>query len=253
MPDARVGQQTFEIPSDWLRDNLRKFRDKHSPEIVEQISSRLSMLRAEASSAQRAGPDRLPELHAKLAGILATPEFAGVAGPSWFDRLKARAWAIAFRFLERLFTSSAIANISNILLYSVIALAFLAAAYFMYRTLWNDARVESIVHDPLVISAKEWTLWMQEARTAANMGNWREAIHLSYWCGISFLEAEGLWPPDRARTPREYLRLLSSSHEHRATLTDLTGSFELVWYGSQKADEATFQKTLGQLERLGCR
>ncbi len=250
---VEVGQQTFEISADWLRDSLREFREKPSPEIVERISSRLSMLQWEASSSQKTGPAQLPALHAKLAGILATPEFAGVTGPTWFDQLKARLWAIVFRLLERLFTSSAIANISNILLYSLVILAFLVAAYFMYRTLRNEAIPESVLRDPLVISAKEWTVWMQEARAAANAGNWREAIHLSYWCGISFLEAQDLWPPDRARTPREYLRLLSSSNEHRTTLTDLTGIFELVWYGWKEADEATFRKTLSQLERLGCR
>jgi hypothetical protein len=93
---------------------------------------------------------------------------------------------------------------------------------------------------------------MQEARLAAEGGNWRDAIHLGYWCGISFLEAQELWRPDTARTPREYLRLLPSASEHRKTLGTLTRTFELVWYGTQEADENAFSEALAQLEKLGC-
>ena len=60
-------------------------------------------------------------------------------------------------------------------------------------------------------------------------GEWRDAIHLAYWAGISFLERQGFWKPDRARTPREYLRL-SLRSEYRETLRALTQIFELAWY-----------------------
>jgi hypothetical protein len=93
---------------------------------------------------------------------------------------------------------------------------------------------------------------MNDARLAADRGNWRDAIHLGYWCGISFLEAQGLWRPDTARTPREYLRLMPSASEHRETLSRLTRTFELVWYGTQEADGNAFFETLAQLEKLGC-
>jgi Domain of unknown function (DUF4129) len=62
-----------------------------------------------------------------------------------------------------------------------------------------------------------------------------------------------MWKPDRARTPREYLRLLSSSSEHRETLTALTRIFELSWYAKRDSNEGTFSQTLQALEKLGCR
>jgi hypothetical protein len=93
---------------------------------------------------------------------------------------------------------------------------------------------------------------MAEARAAAAKGEWRDAIHLAYWAGISFLERQGHWKPDRARTPREYLRLLSSASEHRDTLTGLTRIFEVTWYAKRGANEAAFSQTLAALEKLGC-
>jgi hypothetical protein len=103
------------------------------------------------------------------------------------------------------------------------------------------------------VSAKEWAIWLAEARAAAAKREWREAIHLAYWAGISFLERQGTWKPDRARTPREYLRLLASGSEHRETLSTLTRIFELAWYAKKDADERTFSLTLQALEKLGCR
>jgi hypothetical protein len=122
----------------------------------------------------------------------------------------------------------------------------------MYRTIRNSAELETIFPSPLPVSSKEWRVWIAEARAAADAGNWRDAIHCGYWCGISFLEARGMWRPDTARTPREYLRLISSSSEERETLSTLTRSFELVWYGTQPADARAFSDTLAQLEKLGC-
>ena len=61
-----------------------------------------------------------------------------------------------------------------------------------------------------------------------------------------------MWKPDRARTPREYLRLLGAN-EYRETLTALTRIFELAWYAKRDASEKTFSETLQELEKLGCR
>jgi hypothetical protein len=103
------------------------------------------------------------------------------------------------------------------------------------------------------VSARGWRIWLAEARAAAQSGNWRDAVHLAYWAGISLLETQGAWRPDSARTPREYLRLIPEANPHRPTLSSLTRKFELVWYGGQPADEQVFAQTLEELEKLGCR
>ncbi|MGA2346756.1 MAG: DUF4129 domain-containing protein, partial [Candidatus Sulfotelmatobacter sp.] len=134
----------------------------------------------------------------------------------------------------------------------LMGLAVAALAFIAYRSLWSSRDFDTVIPRDLPVSAKEWAIWLSEARGAAAKGEWRDAIHLAYWAGISFLERQGTWKPDRARTPREYLRLLSSSSEHRETLTALTRIFELAWYANRGASERTFSQTLEELEKLGC-
>ena len=91
-------------------------------------------------------------------------------------------------------------------------------------------------------SARDWQLWLADARKAAAAGEWREAIHFVYWAAISQLESRRLWPADRARTPREYLALVAAEDPRRAGLSTLTGSFERTWYGGRAAGESDYRK-----------
>ena len=91
-------------------------------------------------------------------------------------------------------------------------------------------------------SARDWQLWLADARRAAAAGQWREAIHFLYWAAISRLESKRLWPADRARTPREYLALVTPEDPRKAGLAALTGSFERTWYGGRAAGEADYQR-----------
>jgi len=90
-------------------------------------------------------------------------------------------------------------------------------------------------------SARDWQLWLEDARKAAAAGLWREAIHFVYWASISRLESRRLWPADRARTPREYLALVASDDPRKAGLATLTGSFERIWYGGRAAGESDYR------------
>ncbi len=231
--------------------HLNSWQRKPSREILDRIAGHLQTLRSEAASFQRRPSDESKK-RVLLNGILAGPEFQDLHGPTWLDRLKQRILEALIRMLGRIFRSSAIPTIGNVVVYGFMALAMLAVAYWMYRTIRNNAGMDEIVPHILPVSSKGWKLWMNEARLAAEQGNWREAIHLAYWCGISFLEAQELWRPDVARTPREYLRLLPAASEHRPTLGALTRTFELIWYGKQQADARAFSEALAQLEKLGC-
>lgn len=90
-------------------------------------------------------------------------------------------------------------------------------------------------------SARDWQLWLEDARQAAAAGLWREAIHFVYWASISRLESRRLWPADRARTPREYLALVAPEDPRKAGLATLTGSFERIWYGGRPAGEGDYR------------
>jgi hypothetical protein len=244
-------QRTFEVSSEWLRHDLNAWQTKPSQELQDRIVTGLQTLGSEAASFENA-PSDVSQKRVLLNKILAGQEFQNVHGPTWVDRLKQRLLRLLLDLLGRIFKSSTISTIGDWLVYGLMGLVLLVLAFWMYRTIRESAGLETILPHAQPISSKDWKLWMAEARSAAESGNWRDAIHLGYWCGISCLEAQGLWRPDTARTPREYLRLLPSSSEYRQTLGSLTRSFELVWYGTEEADANAFAETLAQLEKLGC-
>lgn len=91
-------------------------------------------------------------------------------------------------------------------------------------------------------SARDWQLWLADAREASENGEWREAIHFVYWAAISRMESRRMWPADRARTPREYLGLVAADDPRKTGLASLTGSFERTWYGGRAASEADYRR-----------
>lgn len=101
---------------------------------------------------------------------------------------------------------------------------------------------ESLAPAPQSVSARNWQLWLDDARLAAAAGQWREAIHYVYWAAIARLEAKRLWPADRARTPREYLALVAADDPRSAGLAQLTRSFERTWYGGRPAGESDYKQ-----------
>lgn len=102
-------------------------------------------------------------------------------------------------------------------------------------------------------SARNWQLWLEDANKAAAQGEWRDAIHLIYWASISRLESSGLWPADRARTPREYLALLGKGSAQRLELAALTRSFERTWYAGRAASESEFAQARQLASKLGAK
>jgi hypothetical protein len=249
---VRTDQQEFEISTEGLQRDIRRYdRDKSAANAL-VIRRRLESLRSAIDGYEKPPAD-ISGSRAALNSILAGHEFQDVRGPSWWDRLKQRLLEFLFHILRRIFRSVAVPNISKYFVYGLMGIALLALLYIAYRSFWRIQEFEGIVPTDLPVSAKEWAFWLAEARAAAAKGEWRDAIHLAYWAGISFLERQGFWKPDRARTPREYLRLFSGASEQRETLVSLTRIFELAWYAKRDASERTFSEALAELEKLGCR
>jgi uncharacterized protein DUF4129 len=243
---------TFDIPTDEIFDRFERLKKASDEKMRSSLLSRLALFKADAEAFQQPPPDS-SSARATLAQILARSEFHNVHGPTWWDRLKYRVLMWIFNLLSRFFGSSAAPTVGKVFVWTLVGIAVLVLAYFMFRTLRRNARFESVIPQVTPVSAKSWRVWLNEAQAAAAQGLWRDAVHLAYWAGISFLEASGTWRPDKARTPREYLRLLASGSEHRASLSALTRSLELTWYGNQPAGPETFSETVTHLEELGCR
>ena len=249
---VHAGEQDFDISTEGLQRDVRRYESDKSITNALAIRTRINSLRDDLDGFEKPPVD-VSSRRSELNSILSRPEFGDIHGPTWLDHLKLRIIEFLLGILRRLFRSSAIPTISKYFVYVLMAVALLALVYIAYRSIWRGQEVAEVVPKDLPISAKEWATWLQEARAAAAKGDWRDAVHRAYWAGISFLERQGFWKPDRARTPREYLRLLSVSSDKRETLAALTRIFELSWYAKRDASEGTFSETLAELEKLGCR
>lgn len=143
---------------------------------------------------------------------------------------------------------------AEIFMWTVIGLAVLFILWKLYGWLTRERpleRTREII--PFAPSSKSWQHWMKEARAALAIGDLREAVHSSYWAAISHLESSGAWIPDRARTPREYLRLISKSDSARPLLVDISRVFEVVWYGNRAPSQTDCEAFLAKVEQIACR
>jgi hypothetical protein len=251
--DWKVGSdgQVFDVNKAGVVDQFEKLK-KNPDSDTRDLLERLATMKADAQAFQQTPLDSSSS-HAALDRILARSEFHQVHGPTWFDLLKMKIISWILRLLTVTFGSSSAPVVGRILVWSLVGVAVLALAWFVYREMKRNARLETIMPEVLPVSAKQWRVWLEEAQAAAAKGLWRDAVHLAYWGGISFLEESGMWRPDQARTPREYLRLLPADSHHREALSTLTRQLEVTWYGNQPAGSETFADTLTHLEEMGCR
>lgn len=248
----RANGRDFKVDTSSMVDRFEALKRNPSDKARDELITGLNALKADAQSYDQPAPDS-STARTSLKAILARNEFHDVHGPTWWNRLKYRILMWIVRVLTRTFGSSAVPTIGRIFVWTLVGLAVVALAYFVYRTIRQNSRLESFIPQVGTISAKGWRIWMEEAQAAAARGLWRDAVHLAYWAGISFLETSGMWRPDKARTPREYLRLLPTGSEHRPQLSALTRNLELTWYGNKPAGPETFSETVNLLETLGCR
>ncbi len=242
---------TFEVNTSGISEALRDYEKERTPNKLAAVTAQLDLLLSDARGMQSAKASSSAERD-KLADVLSRREFEKVRGESWYDRLKQAAQRWLFNLLQRIVTSSAFPVVGRVVIWALVALAIVAAAFWVVRNYRQGNVYTQLTGSPDVVSAKPWRDWQAEAHAAAQAGRWRDAVHLSYWAAISFLEAQGLWRPDLARTPREYLKLLPEGDSHRDPLQELTRSFEKVWYGTDTATADTFAGTSELLERLGC-
>lgn len=247
---------TFHIDNEDLKYNLDRYisdredRAEILPEIELKVEVRIEGARDYGRSADTSA-------RAKLNSILAGHEYGNVRAQSPLEKLKDLALGWLIRLLRQFFEKAAAhPRVSRALVWTLIGLVTLGLVYWLYSLLRRTTRDEYAFPSDagaFAPSHKRWQQWVAEARAAADRGDWREAVHLAYWGAISYLESSGTWKPDRARTPREYLRILPDVSERREPLTALTRRFEVTWYAHQPASPADFEFSLSQLEKIGCR
>jgi len=213
-------------------------------QLLQDAKVRLQEDLAQLNLPRSAQPNHAPERDA-LKQVLAGRDFRGLQENSvrqsmlekfsnWLNHLFANAtrWRSRSAWLGRLIVWGFIAGVCVALLWWLLQME----RRWRVRLVPEDRRPA-----PDAPSARDWQLWLNDARAAAAAGRWREAIHFVYWAAISRLESRRLWPADRARTPREYLALVAADDPRHTGLTALTGSFERTWYGGRAADETQYR------------
>jgi hypothetical protein len=181
----------------------------------------------------------------ELGKVLAGREFRNLGLPSITDTVSERILNWIARFFDRIARFSARSPWIGLLVkwgfFGAVCVG-LAWGLIQLERRWRIRLVpESHGPAPDAASARDWQLWLEDARRAAAEGRWREAIHFVYWASISRLESRRLWPADRARTPREYLALVAEEDPRKQGLASLTRSFERIWYGGRNAGESDYR------------
>lgn len=255
---VRHGGRDYEMDADWLRDGLSKIVTAGKNDRAGSVSSLRRQL------AQRVGEaDALAKVDAqfdaaakqKAAAILASREFHRVNKPELWQQWLQRALVKIGRALDKLADkSSGVFWLGHGFVWTVIGTASCGLAIWLYRRARRrEPRDDLRIPIPFSASRKSWRVWLREAQEAAERGEFREAVHLSYWAAISRLEEAGSWPADRTRTPREYLSFLRPSTPHHTVLLALTRNFELIWYGNRPASSSHFEKARLDVEGLQSR
>ncbi|HEY4742171.1 MAG TPA: DUF4129 domain-containing protein [Candidatus Acidoferrales bacterium] len=205
-----------------------------------------------------------PNLMARkeLDEILRRREFSAIRPPNAWDRLKQRISDWLLRLIENLLHQIGRHPLgAKFLFWFLLAAAVAWIALMLFRYWGTRARMEEMQNIEHVAAHRSWQEWIRAARLAADAGNFREAVHSTYWAGITYLEDLGVVEPDRTRTPREYLRLVEESvgdlpsqrAQRRESLAVLTTRLERIWYGLRPARVEDFQDCMHQVEELGCR
>ena len=254
------------IRYDWLRAVLSRAQEKDEPppkpaapsalpdlagapskqttsQLLAGSEARLAADLAQSRLIYAASPVHAPE-RAALGTVLAGREFRDVGATSPREELMERVDNAINSFFNHIARFSArnrwLGRVAVWGFFGVICVG-LAWGLIQLERRWRIRLVPTQDGPaPDAPSARDWQLWIEDARRAAAEGRWREAIHFIYWAAISRLESNRLWPADRARTPREYLALVAEEDPRRPPLATLTGSFERTWYGGRAAHESDY-------------
>jgi hypothetical protein len=254
---VRAGEASIEVPIAPIAAKLREIEthSDNSPKITHEVEQRLKAMSSAAaemeSAVERESTGAAKE---KLQKILARREFRDASGPSQWDlwQEQLQRWIAThlfglFRFLHISQTTG------NVLAWSVMGLAFVALCYVVWKWLAGKVgKAQNATQEEKPKLVSDTRQWVQEAFNAAEGRNYREAIHCAYWASVAKLEDLNVLSRDRTRTPRESLRLLEQRPSEQSMLRDITGRFELIWYGYRPASAEDWAGAKEQLEKMGC-
>ncbi|MEJ2009299.1 MAG: DUF4129 domain-containing protein [Acidobacteriota bacterium] len=251
-----MGSERIEVPTGWLRTGLNDMQKdpKADSKDANRLISHLQAMKREARNLGESSAQDDASAHEKLNEILAMREFSGVHGPTWFDHLlqRIRRWLV--KWVERLDSKTGShQGIADFIFWVVLIFGGGGLLFWMVQRLLQGPGSRSLeLRAPVAEAASSWEQLTREARRAAGLGEYRDAIRLAYWAAICRLDDVGLWTVDHTRTHREYLRLVKPDQPLHEPLATLTRQFEMAWYAARPSSANDFESAMSQLERLGC-
>jgi hypothetical protein len=249
---VKDGDRVYSVPTRELSDALLQVERNPKKPVAGQLEARLRSMQRQAQALSQ--PTNLSALDAEtdLKKILDRAEFREATGPSPWDLARARInrWFLdhVIKLLNRLHIRQ---QTGNAIAWVVLFLAVLALFCAIYRWLTNSAKSTDRDEEAEAMPS-DARRWIQQALSAADHGDFREAVHCAYWASVAHLEELRMLPRDRARTPRESLRLLERHPKEQGVLQTMTRNFELIWYGYRPVSAAEWAGTKEQLEKMGC-
>ncbi len=223
---------------------------KHLPDAARSAEMRVAKRHLDADLADARTPAsaaaNFSAARLRANAILAENEFVMADQQTLRERILE--WVI--NWIDRLLTRvAAFGNrspwIGPLIEWGLAALACALVLVWILRLVRRERLRLRIEADRSVELTEERVLnWMRAAEEHAARGDYRDAVHCVYWASIAALEGRRLWHPDRARTPREYLRLLDSATLAAALLRRQTVALETIWYGLRPARQSDFEQAL---------
>jgi len=262
--ELNTAERSYSVSAEPLRTLLREAEKEKKPESMAAKATAAADwaldLANQVNAYSEAQTHSAPSARPALERILSRRDFASVQGPSRFDLLRQRVMQWILNLLESFFRQVGRYPMgAKILFWSIVVAIVVWLAFTLFRYWSKRATLEELQAPDSVVFTRTWQEWIRLAREAAQRGDSREAVHSTYWAGICYLEDSGVVRKDRARTPREYMRLVSnatqlatSGRSTRESLSALTMVLEQVWYGRRPASNQDFANAMRNVEALGC-
>ncbi len=262
--ELTTAERSYSLSADSLRTLLREAEKEKKPESMAAKATAAADwaldLATQVNAYAQAQAHNAPSARPALDRILSRRDFASVQGPSKFDLFRQRVMGWILNLLESLFRQVGRYPMGAKILFWLIVVAIVVwLAFTLFRYWTKRATLEELQAPDSVAFVRTWQEWIRIAREAAMRGNFREAVHSTYWAGISYLEDSGVVRKDRTRTPREYMRsvsnatqLVPSGRKTREALSALTMALEQVWYRRRPASNQDFADAMRSVEALGC-
>ncbi len=181
------------------------------------------------------------EIRAKLADILARPEFAA---SRWAEGFVEQAGRFIAGVMSRLFSRTADGKSWP---YLVLFICFIAVCFVLFyagsRLFRAFSPEQARDDDPIEdLRAMDDTALRGEADRCAETGQFREAVRYLYLSLLLFLDRRELIRFRMSKTNREYLRELKNSGACREGFADMVAVFERKWYGMEACDGDDYRR-----------